>query len=204
MPSRGVQGGISWVGLEDTGVGVGVDSDVGSGIGVAVGVGVGTEVGKGVGVGRGVGVGSGAGEGVGSGVGSGVGMGVGVAVGVGTGVDVGRSVDLGVGVEAGDGIVATPCTGVEAGEGVGNAALDEVTSVYTSSVEVAWGALQAARNSSDKTTNAANGTTTLTVIFNRTISLKDLNPFAQCPKWQSNSREGGNSQTKPSPGMGNR
>ena len=123
MPSRGVQGGISWVELEDTGVGIEVDSGVGTGVGVGVSVeeGVGVEAG------------------------------VGVVVTPWTGVEVVGvcvALEVGVGVEAGEGIVVTPWTGVEIGEAVGLAELDWGTSVDISSAGVAWEELQAIRSSS--------------------------------------------------------
>ena len=119
-------------------MGVGVDSGVGTG----VEVGVSLDVGMGDGIGVDLEVGGGVGLGVDVGVGSGVG------VGVGTGVETCGSVTAGVGVEAGDGVAVTPWTGVEVVEMVGLAAVDGETSADSSSAGVAWGALQAMRNSS--------------------------------------------------------
>ena len=56
--------------------------------------------------------------------------------------------EVGMGVEAGDGVVVTAWTGAEVGEVAGLATLDGGTSGDPSSGGVAWGALQATRNSS--------------------------------------------------------
>ena len=135
----GVQGGIPCVKLGGSGVEVGVDSGVGTCVEIGVSMGVGMEVGVDSGVGTGVEVG----------VSVGVGMDVGVDSAVGTGVGIGVSMGVGVDVEAGDGVAAAPSTGVEGGEAVGGlAALDGRTSGDPSSAGVAWGVLQAMRNSS--------------------------------------------------------